>query len=75
MTIQITRPEVEALIEQRLASGPFTNVEDVILDALRATVPAKRTGADLIAAMKQSPFREIEIEPASSPMPVRDVTV
>ena len=75
MTIQITRPEVEALIQQRLASGPFTNAEGVILDALRATVPAKRTGADLIAAMKQSPFREVEIEPRSSPMPVRDVTL
>ena len=75
MTIQITRPEVEALIQQRLASGPFNNVEDVILDALRSTAPTKRTGADLIAAMKQSPFREIEIEPPSSPMPVRDVTL
>ncbi len=75
MTIQITRPEVEALIHERLASGPFTNAEDVILDALRATAPAKRTGADIIAAMKQSPFQQIDIEPSSSPMPVRDVTL
>ena len=36
MTIQITRPEIEALIEQRLHSGAFTNLEDVLLDALEA---------------------------------------
>jgi hypothetical protein len=30
MTIQITRPEVEALINQRLQSGGFKDAEDVI---------------------------------------------
>jgi hypothetical protein len=75
-TIQITKPELETLIEQRLRTGPFANVEDMILDALRSTTPSKRTGADLIAAMKESPFREIDIEPpAGVPMPVRDVTL
>ena len=41
MTIQITKPEIEALIEQRLQSGKFMDAEDVILQALRAsgTVP------------------------------------
>jgi len=34
MTIQITRPEIEALIQQRLHSGAFENVEDVLFDAL-----------------------------------------
>jgi antitoxin ParD1/3/4 len=34
MTVQITRPEIEALIEQRLHSGAFKNVEEVIFDAL-----------------------------------------
>lgn len=34
MTIQITRPEIEALIEQRLHSGVFKSVEDVLFDAL-----------------------------------------
>ena len=36
MTIQITRPEVEALINQRLKSGTFKDAEDVILQALKA---------------------------------------
>ncbi len=33
MTIQITKPEVEALINQRLQSGGFKDAEDVILQA------------------------------------------
>ncbi len=34
MTIEIKRPEIEALIRQRLHSGVFDSVEDVIFDAL-----------------------------------------
>lgn len=34
MTIQINRPEIEALIRQRLHSGAFESVEDVLFDAL-----------------------------------------
>jgi PHD/YefM family antitoxin component YafN of YafNO toxin-antitoxin module len=33
------------------------------------------TGAALIAAMQASPSREIDIEPARTPLPVRDVTL
>jgi hypothetical protein len=36
MTIQITRPEIEALINERLQSGDFKDAEDVILHALQA---------------------------------------
>src|ERR1700677_774194 len=34
VTIEIKRPEIEALIQQRLRSGVFENVEDVLFDAL-----------------------------------------
>ncbi len=34
MTIEIKRPEIEALIQQRLHSGGFETVEDVLFDAL-----------------------------------------
>jgi hypothetical protein len=34
MTIQINRPEIEALIQQRLNSGAFESIEDVLFDAL-----------------------------------------
>ncbi len=37
VTIQITRPEVEALINQRLKRGAFKDAEDVILQALKAS--------------------------------------
>jgi prevent-host-death family protein len=33
------------------------------------------TGASLIAAVQASPHREVSIEPARIPMPVRDVTL
>ena len=34
MTIEINRPEIEALIRQRLGSGAFQTVEEVLFDAL-----------------------------------------
>ena len=34
MTIEIKRPEIEALIQERLDSGGFESVEDVLFDAL-----------------------------------------
>jgi len=36
MTIEITRPEIESLIHQRLQSGAFVDAEDGILRALAA---------------------------------------
>ena len=73
MTIEITRPEVEALIQQRIQSGAFASAEDVILHALRSLSPAHPTGADLVAAMQASPYRETNIEPPRDRLPVRDV--
>jgi hypothetical protein len=37
VTIQITRPEVEALINRRLETGSFKDAEDVILQALKSS--------------------------------------
>ena len=45
MTIQITKPEVEALINQRLQSGGFKDAEDVILQALQSFPPKMPPGA------------------------------
>jgi len=39
MNIQITKPELEALINQRLQSGAFKDAEDVILRALQSPPP------------------------------------
>jgi len=73
MTIEITSPDVEALIEQRIRSGAFKTAEDVILDALRASEPDRWTGADLVRAFQASPWKEIELGSASVFSPVRDV--
>ena len=43
MTIHITRPEVEAIINERLQSGAFQDAEDVILQALRSSAPQPHT--------------------------------
>jgi len=82
MTIEIQKPELEALIRKRMESGAFQSVEEVLLQALKSapqpTEPAggaaTHTGADLVAAMQASPYRDIDLEPARGPLPVRDVT-
>lgn len=40
MHIEITRPEVEALLRQRLLAGGFESTEEVIFQALRAFTPS-----------------------------------
>ena len=39
MTIEITQPEIESLIQQRLQSGAYVDAEDVILRALQSFAP------------------------------------
>lgn len=75
MTIEITKPEVEALIQQRLRSGAFESAEDVILHALRSAEPERRTGADLIHALQASPYRDIDLEPSRDRLSVRDAAL
>lgn len=75
MTIEISSPEVEAIILQRMRSGEFSNAEEVILHALRSSEPKASTGSALIAAMQASPHKELEIEPSRGTAPVRDTSV
>lgn len=53
MNIQITKPELEALINHRLQSGGFKDAEDVILQALKASETAKETAAERDAAIER----------------------
>ena len=39
MNIEITRPEIESLIQRRLRSGAFLDAEDVILQELQSFAP------------------------------------
>jgi hypothetical protein len=86
MTIEIHKPELEALILNRLRLGQFQTVEDVLLHALKSAEPIvphgpetevnsqAQSGAELVAAMQASPYKEIDLEPARNRMTVRDVS-
>ena len=63
VNIEITRPEVEALIQRRLQNGGFKDPQDVILHALRAS-ESHPTTADLLAALRSSPAQDAEQAPA-----------
>ena len=74
-----------AKITAPVSAGGFASIEDALMQALEASPmvaenPAKscdgRTGADLIAALQASPYRELDIEPSRFrlSMPARDVT-
>ena len=75
MTIEITNPDVEALIRQRMEAGAFQSPEDLIREVLRFSSPDGRTGDALIEAMRACPDLEADIEPPRVPSPlVRDVS-
>lgn len=63
MTIQITRPEVEELIKQRLQTGGFKDAEDVILQALQPSTP-KKSNAPPAKNIEElfAPLRGLNIE-------------
>jgi hypothetical protein len=73
VTIEIQKPELEALIRDCMRSGAFANVEDALIRALKnlthqaeveAAAPhSDLTGAALVAAMQASPCKEIDLEP------------
>src|ERR1019366_6216702 len=63
MTIEVHRPELEALIRERMKSGAFQNVEDVLMQALQSSVLTTGTTKNCISAWsrlaklsKASPF-------------------
>jgi hypothetical protein len=72
MTIEIQRPELEALILERMQPGAYhPTIEDALLQALKSSpLPsgqgaagsnetAGHSGAALVAAMQASPLKEI----------------
>jgi hypothetical protein len=67
MTIQITKPEVEALINQRLQSGGFKDAEDVVWQALQSpleavTKPPKNVGPAKDMVELFAPLRGLDVE-------------
>ena len=90
MNLEIHKPELVQRVNAHIQTGHFHDADEVLeraLDALEGRAPApssgdaaksddNRTGADLIAALQASPYRELDIEPPRFrlSMPVRDVT-
>lgn len=75
MTIEITSPDVEALIHQHMLTGAFRTPEDLIRVVLRSSAPETGTGADLVAALQTCPCPEVDIEPSRVPSSiVRDIS-
>ena len=85
MTIQINKPEVEALINQRLQSGAFKDAEDVILQALKsssgsaapeAVTPLRPAGRKSLAQLfADSPLKGLDIDFERDPDYGRDVAL
>lgn len=71
MTIEIHRPELEALIRERMSSGAFHDLEDVLLQALQSSPPGpapsdkprrppgRKSLAQLFA---DSPFKGLDVD-------------
>jgi hypothetical protein len=78
MTIEITRPEVQALIHQRLEAGGFATPEDVIFEALqefhpkRAHSAGKRTLADTFSKIRGAAE---DLDLTRDPAPGRDIAL
>ncbi len=72
MTIEIKKPELEALIAERLQSGTFENVEDVLLQALKSSPPQDQTAPpkrerppgrkSLAQLFAESPFKGLDLD-------------
>jgi hypothetical protein len=78
MNIEITRPEVEALIHQHLRASGSSNPEDVIFRALQqftpkpSSPPGKRTFADVCAKLRG--LAE-DLDLTRDPAPGRDIAL
>jgi hypothetical protein len=81
---RLTKPELQQLlgIETSYQLDGFLKAHEIGTEYARQDAEpdrrsleenGKRTGADLIAAIQRSPYRDLEIEPERYRLPVRDV--
>lgn len=78
MTVIIRLSDEQATALEAQAAAEGLSVEQWLQKlAELGDKPAKetRTGADLIAALQASPYRDIDIEPERYRLPVRGVTL
>ena len=76
MNIEIHQPELARRVLEGIQSGRFHDVDELLtkaLDALSEKEAARpQSGAALVAAMQASPYKEIDLQPRSDRLPVRD---
>lgn len=78
MTVIIRLSDEQAMALEAKAAAEGLSVEQWIQKLAESRDrPARetRTGADLIAALQASPYRDIDIEPERYRLPVRGVTL
>jgi hypothetical protein len=84
MTIEIRKPELEALIRERMSSGAFEDVEDVIMQALKSSpVAMSRSAANprpagrknLAELFAESPLKGLDLDFERDPDCGRDVAL
>jgi antitoxin VapB len=74
--VNVTRLGAGVLLEPVLDAKKETAAEMLAgMDVMGgdAIFPERRKGADLVAAMQASPYKEIDLEPERGRMPVREV--
>lgn len=57
MTIEITSPEVEALIQDYVQAGAFKTPEEAILHALRSSIPTQPNRAPKVLSAREAANR------------------
>ncbi len=83
---RLTKPELQQLlgIETSYQLDGFLHAHDIWIECMPQDAGresrsieenGKPTGADLIAAIQRSPYRDLEIEPGRYRLPVRDVAL
>lgn len=75
MTLTISLSDEQAAALRAKAAAAGLSVEQWIRKLAEEPPGSRnnRTGADLIAALQASPYRDIDIEPQRYRLPVRDV--
>jgi deoxyribodipyrimidine photolyase len=74
MNIEITRPEIESLIHQRLESGAYSDAEDVILRALQSFAPETGPAFDKQRALAAGArIRELSNELSLGGLTIREL--
>ena len=77
--LQDAKARFSELVRRARSEGPqhvtVRGREEVVVVAAEEyrRLKGERTGAALVAALQQSPYREIDIEPRRERLPVRDV--